>query len=209
MSGPELRTERLILRRWGPDDLAPFAAMNADPVVMEHFPAPVTKEQTADLVERIERQFEEHGYGLWAVEVRGADRFIGFVGLSRVPFEAHFTPAVEVGWRLAAAHWGRGYATEAARVAVAFGFERAGLAEVVSMTTPGNRRSWRVMERIGMHRDPRDDFDHPRLPASHPLARHVLYRLRATDPAARSTLERRRGEGTGSASPAAAPRRAW
>lgn len=153
--------------------------MNADPVVMEHLPSTLTPKQTGEFIGRIEREFEERGFGLWAVEVPGVAPFIGFVGLHAVPFTAHFTPAVEVGWRLAAGHWRRGYATEAARTAAAFGFETAGLPEVISMTTPGNTRSQRVMERIGMTRDPTDDFDHPLLAGGHPLRRHVLYRLRA------------------------------
>ncbi|HVS44993.1 MAG TPA: GNAT family N-acetyltransferase, partial [Candidatus Dormibacteraeota bacterium] len=107
--------------------------------------------------------------------------FIGFVGLQRVPFEAHFTPAVEVGWRLDPAHWGHGYATEAALACLDLGFGPLGLEEIVSMTTPGNARSWRVMERIGMHRDPADDFDHPRIAEGHPIRRHVVYRLRADE----------------------------
>ena len=151
--------------------------MNADPVVMEHFPSSLTPEQSAAMVARIERHLDEEGFGLWAVEVPGTAPFIGFVGLQRVPFDAGFTPAVEVGWRLDAAHWGRGYATEAARACLVFGFETADLDEIISMTTPGNLRSRRVMERIGMRHDPADDFDHPRLPEGHPLRRCVLYRL--------------------------------
>jgi ribosomal-protein-alanine N-acetyltransferase len=176
--GPELRTERLLLRRWRPEDVGPFAAMNLDPVVMEHFPSMPTPRQTAEFVGRIEHEFEERGFGLWAVEVPGSASFIGFVGLHEVAFDAHFTPAVEVGWRLAAAHWHRGYASEAARAAAAHGFETAGLAEIISMTTPSNTRSQRVMERIGMTRDPEGDFDHPFIASGHPLRRHVLYRLR-------------------------------
>jgi ribosomal-protein-alanine N-acetyltransferase len=109
--------------------------------------------------------------------VRGTGEFVGFTGLAVTEFEAHFTPAVEVGWRLARSAWGNGYATEAARAALSFGFEEAGLNEVVSFTAPANRRSRAVMERIGMSRDPRDDFDHPGLPGGHPLRPHVLYRV--------------------------------
>lgn len=172
-----LRTERLLLRRWRPEDLAPFAALNADPVVMEHFPGTLGREASDVMVSRIEGHFVEHGYGLWAVEVVDGPPFVGFVGLQRVPFEAHFTPAVEVGWRLAAEHWGHGYATEAAREALRYAFAEAGLREVVSMTVPGNLRSRAVMERLGMARDPQDDFDNPRLPEGDPLRRHVLYRV--------------------------------
>jgi len=178
-AGPELRTERLTLRRWRDADRAPFAQMNADPRVMEFFPAPLSREESDALITRIEAGFDRHGFGLWALEVRETGQLIGFTGLAPPEFEAHFTPAVEVGWRLAAPAWGRGYATEAARAAIAFGFERAGLEEIVSMTSALNERSRAVMERLGMSRDPADDFDHPGIPAGHPLRRHVLYRLSA------------------------------
>lgn len=174
-----LRTDRLLLRPWREGDVEPFARMNADPVVMEHFPSMLTAEQTAAMIDRIELHIDAEGFGLWAVEVPGVAPFIGFVGLQRVPFEAHFTPAVEVGWRLDPAHWGHGYATEAALASLDLGFGPLELEEIVAMTTPGNLRSQRVMERIGMHRDPADDFDHPRLPEGHPLRRCILYRLRA------------------------------
>lgn len=176
---PDLRTERLLLRQWRHDDLAPFADLNADRRVMEHFPAPFSRAESDDMVDRLRAHFSAWGFGLWAVEVVGGPSFIGFAGLCRPRFEAPFTPCVEVGWRLGAAHWGRGYATEAARAAVAFGFAHAGLEEIVSFTVPGNHRSRRVMEKLGMRHDPADDFDHPSLPAGHPLRRHVLYRLRA------------------------------
>jgi RimJ/RimL family protein N-acetyltransferase len=176
----ELRTERLYLRAWKPSDRAPFAAMNADPRVMEHFFAPLTAEGTDELLARIEQQFEADGFGLWAVEIPGVTPFAGFIGLYRPNFEAHFTPCVEIGWRLAADVWNRGYATEGAREAMRFGFETVGLEEIVSITVPGNRRSRRVMEKLGMTCTPKDDFDHPRVPEGSPLRRHVLYRLRAT-----------------------------
>jgi ribosomal-protein-alanine N-acetyltransferase len=174
---PRIETSRLVLREWHTSDLAPFAALNADPKVMEHFPSCLTREESDDLVVRIEAHFGKHGFGLWAVEVRDAARFIGFVGLSTVWFESHFTPCVEIGWRLARAYWGCGYAPEAARAALRFGFETLGLDEIASFTVPANLKSRRVMEKIGMIRNPGDDFDHPSLPAGHPLRRHVLYRL--------------------------------
>jgi RimJ/RimL family protein N-acetyltransferase len=177
-AGPELRTERLLLRRWRDGDRGPFAALNADPVVVEHLRSTLTRAESDAFVDRIEAGFREHGFGLWAVEVAGGGAFAGFVGLSVPSFEAHFTPAVEVGWRLARQHWGHGYAVEAARAAAAFGFEVVGLEEIVSFTVPANARSRRVMERLGMTHDPADDFDHPKLPEGHPLRRHVLYRLR-------------------------------
>jgi RimJ/RimL family protein N-acetyltransferase len=166
-----------MLRRWRLEDREPFAALNADPVVMEHFPSTLARTESDALAERIEAHFGRHGFGLWAVEIPGVTPFAGFTGLSVPAFEAHFTPCVEIGWRLAREHWGKGYATEGARAALRFGFEQAGLAEIVSFTTPANLASRRVMERIGMRHSPSDDFDHPGLPEGHPLRRHVLYRL--------------------------------
>jgi len=176
---PEIHTDRLILRRWTADDFAPFAAMNADPRVMEYFPACLTREESDVMAAGIEARFDELGFGLWAVEIPNVVRFAGFTGLAVPRFESHFTPCVEMGWRLAAAYWGYGYATEAARASVAFGFEHVGLKEIVAFTVPANVRSRRVMEKIGMTRNPADDFDHPRLPDGHPLRRHVLYRVDA------------------------------
>jgi RimJ/RimL family protein N-acetyltransferase len=158
-------------------DHEPFAALNADPVVMEYFPDLLTRQQSDVLIEAIESGFEQRGFGLWAVEVRVTGAFIGFTGLNEPSLEAHFTPAVEVGWRLARAAWGEGYATEAARASLAFGFEEIGLDEIVSFTSAGNARSRAVMERIGMTRNPGDDFEHPSLPDAHRLRRHVLYRV--------------------------------
>lgn len=177
MKASELRTDRLRLRRWREADRPPFARLNADPKVMEYFPSTLSRVESDAFVDWIEAFFDEHGFGLWAVEAVGVADFIGFVGLNIPAFPAHFTPAVEVGWRLDRPYWGRGYATEAARAAVAFGFETLGLAEIVSFTAPANVRSRHVMERLGMTRDPAEDFDHPRLPEGHALRRHVLYRL--------------------------------
>jgi RimJ/RimL family protein N-acetyltransferase len=174
----ELRTQRLLLRRWREADRAPFAAMNADPRVMEHFPKLLSREESDAMVARIEAHRAQYGFAQWAVEIPGVTSFAGFVGLSRPRFEASFTPCVEVGWRLAAEYWGCGYATEAARAALDFGFNRLGLVEVLSFTVPANLRSRRVMEKLGMTHDPADDFDHPLLAAGHPLRRHVLYRIR-------------------------------
>ena len=174
---PELRTERLWMRRWRPDDREPFAALNADPRVVEFLPGPLTRAESDERAARIEAHFQEYGYGLWAVEVVGVAPFVGFVGLSVPRFEARFMPCVEIGWRLSAEHWGCGYATEGARAALAFGFERLSLTEIVSYTVPDNVRSRRVMEKIGMTHRPDEDFDHPLLPEGHRLRRHVLYRL--------------------------------
>jgi RimJ/RimL family protein N-acetyltransferase len=174
---PEVRTERLLLRRWCATDLEPYAALNADPEVMEYFPSTSSRAQSQADVEIFEARFEELGYGLWAVEVPGVADCIGFIGLNPATFDAPFTPAVEVGWRLARSHWANGYATEGARAALRFGFDTVGLDEIVSFTTPSNVRSWHVMEKIGMRRDPGDDFDHPRVAEGHPLRPHVLYRI--------------------------------
>jgi RimJ/RimL family protein N-acetyltransferase len=178
---PELSTERLLLRRWREDDREPFAALNADPRVMEYMPAPHTRAESDHLISRIERGFDRCGYGLWALELRASGEFLGFTGLQVVPFEASFTPAVEVGWRLARSAWGQGYATEAGLAAVAFGLQRAGLGEIVSFTSAVNGRSRAVMERIGMRHDPAEDFDHPRLKPGDHLRRHVLYRISIDD----------------------------
>ncbi|HXH58702.1 GNAT family N-acetyltransferase [Iamia sp.] len=183
----ELRTGRLRLRRWRDADLEPFAALNADPVVMEHFPAPLTREQSDAMVARIEETFGREEYGLWAVEVGATGAFAGFVGLWPATFNASFTPAVEIGYRLAREHWGEGYASEAARAALADGFERLGRAEIVSFTAVVNVPSQRVMEKLGMTHDPDDDFDHPALPPGHRLRRHALYSLaRPSGPMART-----------------------
>jgi ribosomal-protein-alanine N-acetyltransferase len=173
----ELQTGRLRLRQWRREDLGPFAAMNADPGVMEHFPSPLTPNETEAAMARIEAHFVEHGFGLWAVEIVGGASFAGFVGLCIPRIEAHFTPCVEIGWRLAAEYWGRGLATEGARAALALGFDELGLEQIVSYTAVDNRRSRRVMEKLGMTHSADDDFDHPSLPAGHALRRHVLYRI--------------------------------
>ena len=173
-----IETARLVLRRWRAEDRVPFAALNADPAVMEFLPSALTRAQSDEMVERIESGFAERGFGLWALEVKTTGQFIGFTGLSPANFEAPFCPAVEVGWRLTRSAWGSGLATEAARASLAYGFGVVGLDEVVSLTFVGNRRSRAVMERLGMSHDPSEDFVHPRL-RDHPLAHHVLYRLSA------------------------------
>jgi RimJ/RimL family protein N-acetyltransferase len=171
-----LETPRLWLRQWREEDFEPFAALNSDPETMRYFPARLRRAESDAFAERAGLLIALRGWGLWAVELKAGGEFIGFVGLNEVDFQADFTPAVEVGWRLARQYWGNGYATEAARAAVDFGFRELGLEEIVAMTTPANQRSRRVMERLGMVRDPAADFDHPRFPAW-PLRRHVLYRL--------------------------------
>jgi RimJ/RimL family protein N-acetyltransferase len=174
-----LQSERLTLRPWQQSDREPFARLNADPRVMEYFPALHTREQSDASIDRFSAHLEQHGFGMWALEAHGVAPFIGMLGLNIPRFEAHFTPCVEIGWRLAAEHWGHGYAIEAARLALRFAFEDLGLPEIVSFTTPQNQRSRRVMETLGMKHDPSGDFDHPTVPEGHPLRRHVLYRMRA------------------------------
>jgi RimJ/RimL family protein N-acetyltransferase len=172
-----LETERLLLRDWQPSDHAPFAALNADPEVMEHFPSRLTRAESDALVDRIALRWAEDGHGLWAVERIADGAFLGFSGVARLAW----LPTPEIGWRFARFAWGQGLATEAARAARDWAFSTLGLAEIVSVTTAGNDRSQAVMRRIGMTRDPADDFLHPNLPDGHPLRPHVLYRLRRAD----------------------------
>lgn len=174
----ELRTDRLYLRPWLPGDREPFARLNGDPRVLEFLPGPLSRAESDARVERIEAHFDRHGFGLWAVEIPGVAPFAGFIGFTVPTFEAPFMPCVEVGWRLAAEYWNRGYATEGARATLDFGFRWLGLDEILSYTVPGNLRSRRVMEKIGMTHYPAEDFDHPLLAEGHPLRRHVLYRIR-------------------------------
>ncbi len=177
MAVPALQTPRLILREWRDSDLEPLAANSADPEVMALLMGPIDRAASDAFAARCRDHFATHGFGLWALEAPGQAGFIGLAGLMIVPFAAPFTPAVEIGWRLARPFWGQGYATEAATAALEDGFGRLGLSEIVAYTTPANHRSRAVMARLGMSRDPDEDFDHPRVPETHPLRRHVLYRL--------------------------------
>jgi ribosomal-protein-alanine N-acetyltransferase len=152
--------------------------MNADAEVMRHFPKELSFDESEAFRARIARHFEAHGYGFWGVFRRDAPGLVGLVGLLNIPWQARFTPAVEIGWRIAPAHQRRGYAEEAARMALAHGFGALGLTEIVAFTLPTNAPSWRLMEKLGMVRDPDGDFDHPDVPEGHELRRHVLYRLK-------------------------------
>jgi RimJ/RimL family protein N-acetyltransferase len=176
-----LETLRVVLRDWREEDLGPFAALNADPRVMEFFPRPLERTESDALAARLGDRLRQDGFGFWALERKEDGAFLGFTGLNRPAFTAPFTPCVEIGWRLAHRHWGQGYATEAARAALARGFGGLGLSEIVAFAVPANRRSRAVMERLGMRRDPAADFDHPALPEGHGLRRHVLYRLTGED----------------------------
>ena len=178
-SEPQLQTERLLLRRWRFSDIEPFAVMNVDPDVMEHFPSLLSTAESTALIEHSESCFEDRSYGLWAVELQGQDPFIGCVGLAPVEIEVDFVPAVEIVWRLAREHWGDGLATEAAVAAMSYGFAELDLPEIVAYTAAINMRSRRVMARLGMLRDDSEDFLHPSLASDHPLAPHVLYRMDA------------------------------
>lgn len=172
-----IKTKRLLLRPWKDSDIESFATMNADKKVMEYFPQVLTRRESYSLLKKICTHIEKTGWGFWTVEVPRISNFIGFIGLSPVSFRAHFTPAVEIGWRLDLPYWGKGYATEGALAALKFGFERLHLSEIVSFTAKQNNKSIAVMKRIGMHHNPSDDFDHPKLKKGDILCRHVLYRL--------------------------------
>jgi RimJ/RimL family protein N-acetyltransferase len=177
-----LYSPRLTLRPWREADLAPFAALNGDPLTMQFMPRCLKREESDALGRRMQAEIAARGWGWWALESRAGGEFLGCVGLAVPAFEARFTPCVEVGWRLARAHWGQGYATEAARECLRFAFESLTLPEVVSFTAAVNARSQAVMRRLGMRAD--GEFEHPRLPEGHPLRRHLLYRLGRTDWAA-------------------------
>lgn len=172
-----MQTDRLILRRWQPRDRVEFARMNADDRTMRFMPAVLSHSETIALIARFEAHHETHGFGVWALEALDGGALVGYTGLQRVSFDAGFSPAVEILWRLAPEFWRRGYATEAAREALRFGFECLSLDRIVSFTVPANEPSRAVMERIGMTHERGADFDHPRLPTGHPLSRHVVYTL--------------------------------
>jgi RimJ/RimL family protein N-acetyltransferase len=174
----EFCTSRLLLRHWREEDREPWAAMVADPEVMEHFPSLLSRAEADAFVDGIGGLLEQRGWGLWAVEELASGRFLGFTGLNVPGFEAHFTPATEIGWRLRRDAWGKGYATEAARGALTVAFDDLGLDEVVSFTASTNERSMGVMRRVGMTSDPAESFEHPSIEEGSPLRTHVLYRLR-------------------------------
>ncbi len=178
MTTVELRTPRLILRRWRESDREPWARMNADPEVMRYYVAPLTRAEADAAMDRSVSAFERDGHGLWAVEVPAEASFIGYTGLWHPPY---MPSGIEIGWRLDKPYWGRGYGPEAARAALEDGFTRIGLDEIVSFTSPLNKPSIRVMVKLGMTHDPADDFEHPNVPAGHPLKPHVLYRLKRAD----------------------------
>lgn len=171
-------TPRLVLRDWKPEDREPFAGLNADPEVMRYFASALAREQSDAFADRIEAHGRQHGFTFWAAELKETGEFAGMIGMAHVPFDAFFTPAVEIGWRLSRKFWNRGLATEGARAALAFGFGRLGLDRIVAFTSEHNRASERVMEKAGMWR--LGDFAHPRLSADHPLSRHIVYEAKAS-----------------------------
>ena len=168
---------RLILRRWQASDYEPFAKLNADSEVMRYFPAPFSRSKSDAMIDRMEAHHDAHGFGFWAVEHRQTGEFMGLIGLSIPKFQAHFTPTVEVGWRLAQPFWGHGYATEGARASLDYGFNTLKLPEIVAFTATINHRSIAVMKRLGMTTNPAENFDHPNIPVGHTLSCHVLYRI--------------------------------
>lgn len=176
-----ITTDRLILRQWRLEDLEPFARLNADPLVREYFSSTLNKQESDRVAKLISDEIDKNGYGFWAISVPHVSDFVGFVGIRPVDFESHFTPAVEIGWRLAHEFWGKGYATEGALAALKHGFQVLKLDEIVAFTAVANARSRNVMEKIGMHRSVDDDFDHPQLAVDDKLRRHVLYRIQRKD----------------------------
>ncbi len=174
-----IETERLILRQWQEGDAEVFAAINQDLKVIEFLLGPMSLKDSQDFIAKANNHFREFGFGLWATTIKATGELIGFVGLNVPDFESHFTPCVEIGWRLVSQHWGKGYATEAARAVLRIGFENFGLKEIVSFTTLQNLRSEAVMKKIGMQRDLKDNFFHPKLSLDHPLSKHMLYRISA------------------------------
>ena len=173
----KIETDRLTLRRFRSEDTDTMVAINADPRVMEYFPATMLREATLAHLARISDHWETNGFGLFALEIRENGQMIGFTGLTIPTYSVPASPCVEVGWRLSPDAWGKGFATEAASACLQWGFSELDLKEIVSFTFAGNTRSRRVMERLGMHHDKVDSFDHPMLPPDSPLLRHVLYRL--------------------------------
>ncbi|KTD11233.1 GNAT family N-acetyltransferase [Legionella jamestowniensis] len=172
-----IESKRLIIREWLETDYPLFIEMNADAQVMQYFPAILSEKETMAMLARIHAHIQQHGFGLWAAELKETAEFIGFIGLNIPSFSAHFSPCVEIGWRLSPRFWGKGLAIEGAKAVLAYGFKQLGLKEIVSFTTITNVRSQRVMQKIGMTCDGKDNFCHPNLPLKHPLSPHVLYRI--------------------------------
>lgn len=172
-----IKTTRLLLRPWKEEDLEPYAKLNSDPRVMKYFPSILTRKESDESARLAASHIEKYGWGKWAITLIETGEFVGRVGLEEIDFEASFAPNIELGYRLAFEHWGKGYASEGAKASLEYGFKTLSLTEIVAFTPIQNLRSQLVMERLGMHHNPKDDFDHPKLPESHPLKQHVLYRI--------------------------------
>ncbi len=176
-----LATPRLLLRTWSLADVAQYHQLNQDPKVIAFLPGSLSKEQVENFIATANKHQQQHGYTLWAVELKKTGELIGYIGLNPIDWQAPFTPAVEIAWRLDSRYWNQGYATEGAKAALAYGFNRVNLEQIVSFTVPDNKRSIRVMKKIGLIRDEYGDFAHPKLAPDHPLSQHILYRLNKTD----------------------------
>ncbi len=177
-TAPIIKTERLILRPWRESDQLPFSLINKDPKVMEFIPIPISREQSDAMIKSYEEEWDQRNYGRWALELPGVDDLIGYVGLHYTDFKSDFTPCIEIGWRLASAHWGKGYASEAAKAALDYGFNKLNQKEFFAFTYKGNMNSRKLMERLGMTYDPTLDFENPGLPEGHPMGSYVVYRIK-------------------------------
>ena len=177
-----IETKHLILRSWKSEDAETYFQINQDPKVIALLRGPLTMQQARDFIHATNAHEQKHGYALWAACLKDNGEVMGFIGLNSLPWDAHFTPAVEIAWRLGSAYWNKGYATEGAKAALQYGFNQCQLKEIVSFTVPANVRSIRVMEKIGLEHDPDGDFPHPNLPDNHPLSKHVLYRRSIATP---------------------------
>lgn len=172
-----IETPRLLLRTWEQEDAGPYFQINQDSKVIEHLKGPLTIEEVSSFITGANEQQQKRGYTLWATELKETEELIGFIGLNYDEWQSHFTPSVEIAWRLGSQFWGKGYATEGARAALEYGFKKCNLKEIFSFTVPANTRSSHVMEKIGLKRDPTGDFAHPEIDPSHRLSHHILYRL--------------------------------
>lgn len=173
-----IETERLILRTWEEDDMNAYYSLNQDPKVVEFLFKMTSINQARAFIETMNRQFNAHGYTIFALEEKQTGKWIGFTGLNAPVWSERFTPCVEIGWRIRSDCWGHGYATEAAKAILDYGFKMCALDEILAWTVPANIRSIRVMEKIGMMRDFNGDFYHPEIPSGHPLSKHILYRIK-------------------------------
>ncbi len=176
-----IETERLILRTWKEEDIEPYFLINQDSKVLKYLLGPLTREHIQEVIERMNAQQNERDYTLWAAELKSSKQMIGFIGLNYTDWKSKFTPNVEIGWRLGSQYWGNGYAPEAAKACLDYGFNKINLKEIISFTVPSNAKSLKVMEKIGLKRDFKNNFAHPKLPHDHHLSQHILYRLNKED----------------------------